>query len=400
MATDGVDSSKKKVRKSKKSMPELFTISPNENDGLTFAVQPKGSAPAVLAITNTTAAPIAFKVKTTKPDRYLVRPNQDVLAAGEEKQVAISVKKEEIAKIMQECAAEPEAEGGRTKSADKFQVQAASVDDGFFEDVSGVVAQLKQVEKDSGLDTAVRSEQLEQLATQKAKLLQDLWLSKKADVSHKKMRCYFEIGAAPVPSSPTPAASPPPYNPRAGTAEPGPAAEATPKLTTPAPASGAVPASPQSSNSTAATTTLGGDSGSAGSNGGANAGGDDGGAGGSASAAPSPAATPTGSSQTAVGEVKDLQQKYKHLLDWSTQTLEHIEKLKKENMMLKEEARRAAERQDTGIRNRKDGGASAAPAPGTPMKQRPGQVETNSSFGIQQVLIIAILCFLIGRFLA
>ena len=37
MATDGADSAKKKVRKSKKSMPELFAISPNENDGLTFA---------------------------------------------------------------------------------------------------------------------------------------------------------------------------------------------------------------------------------------------------------------------------------------------------------------------------------------------------------------------------
>lgn len=400
MATDGADSAKKKVRKSKKSMPELFAISPNENDGLTFAVQPKGSVPAMLAITNTTTAPIAFKVKTTKPDRYLVRPNQDVLAAGEEKVVAISVKKEELAKIMQECAAEPEAEGGRIKSADKFQVQATSIDDGFFEDVAGVVTRQKQVEKDSALSTAERSEQLEQLAAQKAKLLQDLWLSKKADVSHKKMRCHFEIGTAPVPSSPAPAASPPAYSPRAGTAEPGSVAEAATKVATPAPASGATPASPQSSSRTTAATTVGGSSGGGGSSGAGAAGGGDGGGGGSAAASPAPAATPTGSSQTAVGEVKDLQQKYKNLLDWSTQTLEQIEKLKKENITLKEEARRAAERPDTGIRNRKDGGASAASATGASVKQRSGQVDTAGGLGTQQVLIIAILCFLIGRFLA
>ena len=37
---------------------------------------------ATMFLSNVSPAPVAFKVKTTKPERYLVRPNQGVLAAG------------------------------------------------------------------------------------------------------------------------------------------------------------------------------------------------------------------------------------------------------------------------------------------------------------------------------
>jgi hypothetical protein len=36
----------------------------------------------VLKITNSSSAAVAFKVKTTQPTWYYVRPNQAVLAAG------------------------------------------------------------------------------------------------------------------------------------------------------------------------------------------------------------------------------------------------------------------------------------------------------------------------------
>jgi hypothetical protein len=34
-----------------------------------------------LYISNPTSSPVAFKVKTTNPERYLVRPNQGILAS-------------------------------------------------------------------------------------------------------------------------------------------------------------------------------------------------------------------------------------------------------------------------------------------------------------------------------
>ena len=104
-------------KKAKKSQPELFSIVPSDAEGLEFVVSEAifGAAKAAdearkaaqvngaqdayteagptvrttLAITNVTEAPIAFKVKTTKPERYLVRPNQDVLAAGSDKRLVV-----------------------------------------------------------------------------------------------------------------------------------------------------------------------------------------------------------------------------------------------------------------------------------------------------------------------
>jgi hypothetical protein len=43
----------------------------------------------VLKITNITSSKILFKVKTTQPTWYYVRPNQQVISAGQSEDVAI-----------------------------------------------------------------------------------------------------------------------------------------------------------------------------------------------------------------------------------------------------------------------------------------------------------------------
>jgi hypothetical protein len=60
-----------------KEMP--FTVSPSDN--LTFKIRPESKGVQVkMALTNTCADVLAYKVKTTHPERYLVKPNQVRLA--------------------------------------------------------------------------------------------------------------------------------------------------------------------------------------------------------------------------------------------------------------------------------------------------------------------------------
>jgi hypothetical protein len=74
-----------------------------------------------IPITNVTAAPIAFKVKVKKPERFSVRPTQDVLGAGETVTVQISIKASELAAIQAEINAAPSGTG----FFDKFQLVAS-----------------------------------------------------------------------------------------------------------------------------------------------------------------------------------------------------------------------------------------------------------------------------------
>ena len=55
----------------------LFALNPREEDGLCFAVHTYNSSPVgKLTVTNESATPIAFMIRTTKPGRYCVVPNQ------------------------------------------------------------------------------------------------------------------------------------------------------------------------------------------------------------------------------------------------------------------------------------------------------------------------------------
>lgn len=65
----------------------LVSLSPA--DVLKFKLGRDFEARAVLEVTNTSQSRIVFKVKTTQPSWYYVRPNQQVLDIGQTEEVAI-----------------------------------------------------------------------------------------------------------------------------------------------------------------------------------------------------------------------------------------------------------------------------------------------------------------------
>ena len=65
----------------------LVTLSPPET--LIFQLEKDVSPRAVLKVTNTSQNKVVFKVKTTQPSWYYVRPNQQVVDVGKTEEVAI-----------------------------------------------------------------------------------------------------------------------------------------------------------------------------------------------------------------------------------------------------------------------------------------------------------------------
>ncbi|CAM9350431.1 unnamed protein product [Discosporangium mesarthrocarpum] len=72
-----------------------------------------------LRLTNPGIHPSAFKVKTTKPKRYLVRPNQGTVAPGATTVVSILLLAQEKRLLMEEYR-----ETGSTDESNKFMVQS------------------------------------------------------------------------------------------------------------------------------------------------------------------------------------------------------------------------------------------------------------------------------------
>lgn len=106
------------------------SISPADGR-LVFSLLPASSSDrtscwAVMTIANDPSGPcLAFKVKTTKPKRYLVRPSQGTLRPGERRDVTILVPPERQAELLRSLR-----EGnGAPREEDKFQVLYVRVDD-------------------------------------------------------------------------------------------------------------------------------------------------------------------------------------------------------------------------------------------------------------------------------
>ena len=66
---------------------KLVALEPAKD--LEFDLKSKEPVEQKLVITNISGGPIAFKVKTTAPKAYLVRPSNDMLAAGRSVDVKI-----------------------------------------------------------------------------------------------------------------------------------------------------------------------------------------------------------------------------------------------------------------------------------------------------------------------
>lgn len=78
---------------------------------------------------NITNTAIAFKVKTTQPRRYLVRPNQGIIASGGTEIVTILLTEKDRQALV--SSYEKLGQSALDNSKDKFLVQSCAVDDAF-----------------------------------------------------------------------------------------------------------------------------------------------------------------------------------------------------------------------------------------------------------------------------
>lgn len=99
-------------------MEPIVTVSPS--DELDFGV---GAGPAVVLLRNVSAQNVIYRVKTTAPERYLVKPHQGVLSPGQGVEVNISFKPSDF-----------------PPTNAKFQIQAACWDSGPVPDIAAALA--------------------------------------------------------------------------------------------------------------------------------------------------------------------------------------------------------------------------------------------------------------------
>ncbi|CAM9608438.1 unnamed protein product, partial [Scytosiphon promiscuus] len=101
----------------------LVDVSP---DSLSFELVPNSQPGCVLSVSNSSEVTIAFKVKTTEPRRYLVRPNQGLVGPGESESVNVFLIEKECNQLVREGMRNPTS---LAKVSDKFLVQTAGLGD-------------------------------------------------------------------------------------------------------------------------------------------------------------------------------------------------------------------------------------------------------------------------------
>ncbi|RLN91987.1 hypothetical protein BBJ28_00006814 [Nothophytophthora sp. Chile5] len=146
-------------------------------DSLAFHLQPQTAPQAVLTIRNVADdRQIAFKVKTTRPLRYLVRPNQGLLGPNGSASIMVILQQKDCDELLRLDPAE------RQLSNDKFLVQSIYVDDSFYE--------------------LVKTKSTKEMADE----LTNMWArTDKRALSNKKLRCRFvqqDSDDAPRPATP------------------------------------------------------------------------------------------------------------------------------------------------------------------------------------------------------
>lgn len=167
------------------------SIAPNSSvtlepaDSLAFHLAPQTAPQAVLTIRNVSdERKIAFKVKTTRPLRYLVRPNQGLLAPNGSASVMVILQQKDGDELLRLDPSE------RQLSNDKFLVQSLFVDDAFYE--------------------LVKTKSAKEMADE----LTNMWAhTDKKALSNKKLRCRFlqqDEASADSPAVAAPTASAPP----------------------------------------------------------------------------------------------------------------------------------------------------------------------------------------------
>ncbi|ETV73869.1 hypothetical protein, variant [Aphanomyces astaci] len=142
----------------------LITLEPA--DSLSFSLSTNSTPQAALTISNPSSVEnVAFKVKTTRPMRYLVRPNQGVIGPNSSATVLVILQQKDCDELLRLDQAE------RQLSNDKFLVQSVGVEAEFCDLLT------KKSSKEVNDD------------------LTSLWnQAEKAQISNKKLRCRFTEG--------------------------------------------------------------------------------------------------------------------------------------------------------------------------------------------------------------
>lgn len=105
---------------------------------LVFSLSPTEATPRcqmTLRHSGSTNEYIAFKVKTTQPRRYLVRPNQGLIAPGTSESISILLVEKDKQVLLQNY--DRLGQSGLDHSKDKFLVQSCTVDSAFGAKKSG-----------------------------------------------------------------------------------------------------------------------------------------------------------------------------------------------------------------------------------------------------------------------
>jgi len=105
-----------------------LTFTPEET--LTIRVSEGHPAQTTLRIGNPTAENVAFKVKTTTPERYLVKPNHGLIRDGCNAEIAIIIVHAKKKDILTKATI-----NGPINCSDKFLVQSATIESAVMDDL-------------------------------------------------------------------------------------------------------------------------------------------------------------------------------------------------------------------------------------------------------------------------
>mmetsp|Transcript_9537 Transcript_9537/g.17293 ORF Transcript_9537/g.17293 Transcript_9537/m.17293 type:complete len:321 (+) Transcript_9537:190-1152(+) len=106
-----------------------LTITPDKQIGFTLS-RGDHATKSMLTLANNTGDYFAFKVKTTQPRRYLVRPNQGLVKPGESEEVTIILVDKDKQMLLTDF--EQIGPSALESSKDKFLIQSSKVEEEFY----------------------------------------------------------------------------------------------------------------------------------------------------------------------------------------------------------------------------------------------------------------------------
>lgn len=122
-----------KTSGSQASLQPYVAVTPS--DTITFSLVRNTSPKTVLKVTNVSNGKVAFKIKTTQPSWYYVRPNQQILDVDQSEEVTIVLVDVECNRYLDQLAVD---QADKQLEKHRFLVQSKSIDDSTFDKISAL----------------------------------------------------------------------------------------------------------------------------------------------------------------------------------------------------------------------------------------------------------------------